>query len=76
MTERATLRLDRGDEIRVEVERADLETAEFAVHRVKDIQPVARTNFLATIDEHLATAKPHPAGTTDGLLAADRERPY
>jgi hypothetical protein len=25
---------------------------------------------------HLATAKPHPAGTTDGLLQGDRDRPY
>ena len=31
---------------------------------------------LAKIDAHLATATRHPAGTTDRLLAPDRERPY
>ena len=37
---------------------------------------IARSDFLARIDAHLATATRHPAGTTDRLRAADRERPY
>ena len=74
--ERATLRLDSGDELRVEVERDELSRDEIVVHRaVENGRPVA-DGLLAAIDEHLATAEPHPAGTTDRLLAADRERPY
>lgn len=30
---------------------------------------------LVVLNDHLATAKRHPAGTTDRLLQADRERP-
>lgn len=37
---------------------------------------IARHDLLAKIDVHLATATRHPAGTTDRLLAPDRERPY
>lgn len=33
-------------------------------------------HLIAVIDAHLATATRHPAGTTDRLLAADRDRPY
>ena len=76
MRGRATLRLDSGDELRVEVERDELSRDEIVVHRaVENGRPVA-DGLLAAIDEHLATAEPHPAGTTDRLLAADRERPY
>jgi uncharacterized protein (DUF1778 family) len=37
---------------------------------------IARSDFLARTDAHLATATRHPAGTTDRLRADDRERPY
>lgn len=75
MKERATLRLQSGEELGVEVERDDLDREEILVRRVND-HPRASSGLLAVIDEHLATATPHPAGTTDRLLEADRERPY
>ncbi|HEU4703610.1 MAG TPA: DUF1778 domain-containing protein [Conexibacter sp.] len=37
---------------------------------------ISQRDLLAKIDAHLATATRHPAGTTDRLLAAGRERPY
>lgn len=37
---------------------------------------IAQHDLPAKIDAHLATATRHPAGTTDHLLAPDRERPY
>jgi len=37
---------------------------------------LGRRDLIATIDAHLATARRHPGGTTDRLLAPDRERPY
>lgn len=37
---------------------------------------LGRRDLIATIDAHLPTATQHPAGTTDRLLAPDRERPY
>lgn len=37
---------------------------------------IAQSDLLAKFDAHLATATRHPAGTTDQLRAADRERPY
>jgi len=37
---------------------------------------IARRDLVATIDAHLATATRHPSGTTDRLLAPDRDRPY
>jgi len=76
MRERATLKLDTGDELRVEVERDELSRDEILVHRAAENGPPVADGLLAVIDEHLATAEPHPAGTTDRLLAADRERPY
>lgn len=76
MREPATLKLDRGDELRVEVDSEDLSGDEIVVRRTKDDGGPARADWLAVIDRHLATAKRHPAGTTDRLLQADRERPY
>ena len=76
MRERATLRLDAGDELRVEVERDDLVREEIVVRRAVENVSAARDGLLVAIDEHLASAKPHAAGTTDRLLAADRQRPY
>jgi uncharacterized protein (DUF1778 family) len=35
-----------------------------------------RRDLIAAIDTHLATATRHSAGTTDRLLAADRNRPW
>lgn len=76
MRERATLRLDSGDELRVEVERDDLEREQIVVRRTADPVPPNGTGLVGAIDAHLANATPHPAGTTDRLLAADRQRPY
>jgi len=75
MREGATLKLDSGEELRVDLERDDLEHDEIVVRRMAEPTP-SRDEFLAWIDHHLATAKRHPAGTTDRFLEADRERPY
>lgn len=56
-----------GQSISAFVRTAALEHAE---------RVIAQSNLTAKIDAHLATATRHPAGTTDRLLAADRERPY
>jgi hypothetical protein len=76
MRERATLKLDRGDELRVEVDSDDLDGVEIVVRRAVAEGPPKLADRLAVIDRHLATAKRHPAGTTDRLLEADRQRPY
>lgn len=75
MPEPATLRLDSGDEVRVAVEREELDRDEITVRRI-DVATPTNEELLRLIDEHLATAKPHPAGTTDRLIEADRERTY
>jgi hypothetical protein len=76
MREPATLKLDRGDEVRVEVDPEDLDGEEIVVRRTADDGPPKLADRLAVIDRHLATARRHPAGTTDRLLEADRNRPY
>jgi hypothetical protein len=76
MRERATLRLDAGDELRVEVDRDDLGHEEIVVRRADENGHTGSTGLLAAIDEHLPAASPHSAGTTDRLLEADRQRPY
>jgi len=75
MRELATLKLDRGDELRVELDPDDLQADEILVRRAVDADEDGSIGLLAAIDEHLATAKPHPAGTADRLLEADRHRP-
>lgn len=75
MAERATLRLDSGDEVRVVVEREDLDRQEIIVRRL-DASAPANGDLLRLIDEHLSTARPYAAGTTDRLLQAERDRPY
>jgi hypothetical protein len=76
MRERATLRLDSGDEVRVLVDRDDLIHDEIVVRRAEDGSSAAPSGLLRIVDEHLANAAHHPAGTTDRLLSADRLRPY
>jgi hypothetical protein len=76
MREKATLKLDNGAEVRVELDSDDLDHEEIIVRRASDNGGEVRGGLIAVIDEHLATAKRHPAGTTDRLLQADRERPY
>jgi hypothetical protein len=46
------------------------------VHRAVDPVTVADRDLAAVLRRHLETAESHPSGTTDRLLAADRERPY
>jgi len=75
MREKATLKLDNGAELRVELDSEDLDHEEIVVRRASDNGAEAGGGLIAVIDEHLATAKRHPAGTTDQLLEADRERP-
>ena len=75
MREGATLKLDSGEELRVELDRDDLEQDEIVVRRATNGgMPLA--DRLALIDEVIASATPHPAGTTDRLLEPDRERRY
>lgn len=76
MREKATLRLDGGEELRVEVDRDDLGGDEIVVRRAADNGAPADGELIAVIDEHLANVQRRPAGTTDRLLKADRERPY
>ena len=76
MREKATLRLDNGAELRVELDSDDLEHEEIVVRRASDNGAETGGGLIAVIDEHLATAKRHPAGTTDRHLQADRDRPY
>jgi hypothetical protein len=77
MREKATLKLDNGDELRVELDSEDLDHDEIVVRRASDNGgATVGSGLIAVLDEHLATAKRHPAGTTDRLLQADRERPY
>ena len=75
MREEATLKLDSGLEVRVDLDREDLDRDEIVVRRIPEAEP-SRDELLAWIDQHLATAERHPAGTTDRHLEADRERPY
>ena len=49
---------------------------EMLVRASPDAPPAPTADLLAIIDAHLATAAPHAPGTTDRLLAADRDRPY
>ncbi len=76
MREYATLRLDSGYELRVELDVDDLDCDEIVVRRTANSGSATREVLLAVVDEHLATAERHAAGTTDRLLAADRQRPF
>lgn len=78
MVEQATLKLDSGDELRVEVERDDLKRDEIVVRRKGRPRHPPQRNLVEVVDELLTdrNTKSHPAGTTDRLLAADRDRPY
>ncbi len=76
MREKATLKLDGGGELRVEVDREDLDREEIVVRRASSGGASESGDLIAVIDEHLATAQRRPAGTTNRLARADRERPY
>ncbi|WP_249019632.1 hypothetical protein [Conexibacter sp. S30A1] len=73
MREGAALRLDSGEELRFDIDRDGLARDEPVLRR-----PAANAgplkDRLAVLDSIIATALPRPAGTTDRLLAADRER--
>ena len=75
MREHASLHLTDGREIPVEIDTDDLDQVDIVVHKLEGTKH-ANGSFLDVIDEHLSTATPHPAGTTDRLLAEDRSRPY
>jgi hypothetical protein len=73
MREGATLKLDSGEEVRVDVDPDDLDRDEIVLRRLST-GPRPLEARLAVIDEIIATASAHPTGTTDRCLAADRER--
>jgi hypothetical protein len=73
MREPATLKLDAGEEVRVEVDREDLSHDAIVVHRAAATSG-DRRHLLEVIDDHLAHSTPSPAGTTDRLRQADRDR--
>jgi len=75
MRERGTLRLDTGRVMRVEVVGEDPRRHELVV-RETDERTAETPDLLTVIDAHLAAAPRRAAGTTDRLLAADRDRPY
>jgi hypothetical protein len=67
--------MDTGREVRVDVVREDDERDEIVVHRTAERGATPARDLIAVIDAHLPSASRHPAGTTDRLLAADRDRP-
>ena len=73
MREGATLKLDSGEELRVNIDRDDLDRDEIVVRRSGADAP-ALAHRLTVVDSIIAAADPHPAGTTDRLLADDRAR--
>lgn len=77
MREKATIKLDNGAELRVELDSDDLDHEQILVRRAPDNGGAhVSGGLIEVLDEHLATAERRPAGTTDRLLQADRERPY
>lgn len=75
MRQCATLMLDSGEILRVDVEPEDLARDEFLV-RVVGASPKTHAERLAIIDAIIASAEPRPAGATDAAVEADRIRPY
>lgn len=76
MREAATLKLDSGPELRVEVDPEQLDAQEITVRRPDEsAAPKTGASFVATWEQLRPSLTPHPAGTTDRLLAADRDRP-
>jgi hypothetical protein len=73
---RATLRMDGGREVRVEVLREDPDHDEILVRRMGGERSAGEQDLIAVIAAHLAEARPHAAGTTERMLAGDRDRPY
>jgi hypothetical protein len=71
MRELATLTLDSGEVLRVDVEPEDLVRDEFLV-RVVATSPKTHAERLAIVDEIIASAEPRPAGTTDACTLADK----
>lgn len=65
-----------GDEVRIEVVRANHDGDEIVVRTTSEEAPAAAADLLAIIDAHLVTARPHAAGTTDRLLSGERGRAY
>jgi len=59
--------------VAVEVVRKDADLDEVVVSRTGAARETTRPrNLVAVVDTHLASATPHPAGSTDRALAADR----
>lgn len=75
MREPATLVLSNGEKIEGEVDREALAADDIVLHRAP-AEVKSASKLGAAMREHLKTAERHPAGTTDRLLEADRNRPY
>jgi hypothetical protein len=75
MRESATLVLSNGEKIEVEVDRDALAADDIVVHRAP-VEAKSASRAAAVMREYLKTAVRHPAGTTDRLRQADRDRPY
>ncbi len=75
MREPATLVLSSGEKIEVEVDRDALAADDIVVHRAP-VAAKSTARAAAAMRAYLNTAVRHPAGTTDRLLEADRNRPY
>jgi hypothetical protein len=73
MREGARLKLDSGEEVRVDVDPEDLNRDEIVLRRF-GTGPRPLKARLAVPDEIIATASPLPAGTTDRWLVVDSER--
>jgi hypothetical protein len=65
--------MDTGREVRVEVVREDAEHDEIVVRRTAERGTTPKRDLIAVIDAHLPRAARHSAGTTERLLAADRD---
>ena len=76
MREFATLRMDTGREVRVEIVREDADRDEIVVRRIAERAVSPTRDLIAVIDAHLPMAKRHPAGRTHRLLAGDWDRSH
>jgi hypothetical protein len=64
MRQTATLKLDTGEELRVDLDRGDLERDEIVVRRAPNAV-ASLEERLAVVDQIISTVTPRPAGTTD-----------
>lgn len=73
MSEDATPKFESAKDLSMNLDRDDPNPDGIAARRSAAISPSLPDRLIA-LDGLIATAEPHPAGTTDRLLADDRER--